>query len=110
MKLFQTYQGLLPVLIGYDKLKKYGFKAPNPIKKYLCRFTSILGYFVLVGSIFLTGGSIAFVAKTFREYTDNVPILITAANDTLIFVTLRWRFTEIFEMIKNYEILIEERK
>lgn len=110
IRIFQTYQKLLPILIGYDKLNKYGFTAPNAIEKYLCCFTSKIGPIALIGGLMLTGGCIAFVANTVQEYTTNINMVFAAINDLLILISLRWRFIKVFQLIKQCENMIEDRK
>lgn len=110
MKLFQTYQKLLPLLIGYEKLCKFGFNAPNLTEKYLCSITSKIGPFALAGGIIVTGGCVAFVAKTIQEYTANINMVVAAINDLIILVSLRWRFVKAFQLIKHCEYMVEERK
>lgn len=110
MKYFESYQELLPFLIGYKRLKKYRIFAPNSFRKNLCRFISDYGCFTYAYGIFFMGGCLIFKAENFKEYTDNAYFLATLLNDTFLYVSLRWRFKDIFRMIDKCEHIIEWRK
>lgn len=109
MKLFRPLRKLIPFLVGYDILKEYDFKAPNAFRKYLCDFTSLLGYFVLVSGTILVGGFLVIDAKTFEEIHDHSYEFATGLNDTFYFVYIHWMCKHFFYLSNYYEQIIRKR-
>lgn len=110
MKLFQTFQKLLPILVGYDKLSKYDLNPSCPNQNYLFYFTSRFANFVFLTSIIDSACCLIFVASTVQEYTDNVVLFAAAANDTFGFIMLRLRLDKMFDLGIRCEKMIKERK
>lgn len=111
MKLFQMYKKLLPVFLGYNKkLEAHGFTAPNSIEKIFYYSTNICGYILITVSTIVTGGSLIYMASTLQEYTDNTIMFAALLNDALLFVSLRWRFESVLNLIESLEQMIEKRK
>lgn len=109
MKLFPPLRKLMPFLVGYNTLKEYGFVAPNVFRRYLCDFTSLLGYVVLVSGTSLAGGFLAFEAKTFEEFHDHFYEFATGLNDTFYLAYIHWMCKHFFDLNTYYEQTIQKR-
>lgn len=109
MKLFEPVRKVLPILVGFDVLSKYGITAPNVFQQNLCRFTSLFGYVILSSSVLLMGGFFAFEATNFLDYSDNFYAFETLLIDTFYFTSIQWLYKNIFELNECYEKLIDER-
>lgn len=110
MKLFAVYRKLLPILIGFEKLERFGFCPSSSLQKYLYRFTSLMGYFVFVAGLILAAGFLAYQAETAQEYAENTNMLITLLCDTFYIFSLRWRFKTCLQLIELCASIIEERE
>lgn len=110
MKLFQPLRNLMPFMVGYDKLQANGFVAPNAYRKYICKFTSLLGSIVLVTSTIIVGGFMVFDARTFEKISGHFYDFATALNDTFYFLLMDSVCIRIFELNDNFEDIIERRQ
>lgn len=110
MKLLQPLRKMMPFLVGYDVLKKYGFVAPNTFRKYFCTLTCSLGFVVLVSATVLVGCFLALEAKTFEEISGHFYEFATGINDTFYFISMHWMCKQLFELIDIYERIIKKRK
>lgn len=102
MELFTPVRKLLPILVGYDVLLEYDIIAPNLFQKNLCRYTSFLGYIVLLSGVILVFGFLAFEGNKFEDYTDNFFAFITLLNDTFYFLSMPWLCRDILKMNEYY--------
>lgn len=109
MELFKPFRKLSPILVGYNLLAKYGISAPSASQKYLCRFTSLFGYFALGCGFILGYGFIAYEANTFQEFSDVFYGFITLINDAFYFVYMPWFCRNAFELNKQFVDVIKER-
>lgn len=110
MKLFQPLREIIPFLVGYANLEEFGFVAPNEFRNSLCRFTSFLGYVVLVSGTISSGGFLAFEAESFEEIHDHFYEFATGLNDTFFFICMHYMCRQFFELNDNYEHIIKRRK
>lgn len=101
---------LTPFLVGYDMLEEFGLMAPNAFRKYLCSFTSLLGYVMLVSGTILTGASLVFEAETFDEISEHFYEFITLLIETFYLILIHWLCKEFFEINDNYERIIKKRE
>lgn len=109
MRYFQTYRNLLPFLVGYGNLSKYGITAPNRFRKYLFDFTSCMGYFMFTSGLLLEIAYLIFEAENLHNYADSVYLIATIASDFINFISLRWRYSKCFKLITAYKQIIEKR-
>lgn len=107
MKLFRE---LMPFVVSYGNLEEFGFVAPNRFRKYLCDFTSLLGYVVLVSGTLLAGGFLAFEAETFEEIYEHFYEFATGLNYTFYFISTHWMCKQFFELNDSYEEIIKKRE
>lgn len=101
---------LLPILVGFDVLSKYGVITPNPMKKYLFRFTSFFGYVILSIIVILMCGYFVFDAKSFYDYSDNIYGFYAIVMSTIYFMLMPRHCKNMFELNMHYEHLIYERE
>lgn len=110
MKLFQPLRKVMPFLVGYDILEEYGFVAPNQFQKYLCCFTSLFGYVVLVSATTLMSGFLIFEAENFQEIHNHFYEFATGFNDTIYFVYIHWMCGYYFSLNDKFEQITTKSK
>lgn len=109
MQYFQAYQNLLPFLVGYGNLAKYGITAPNRFQKYLFNFTSCMGHFMFTSGLLLEIAYLTLEAKNLHNYADGLYLVATLVCTFISYISLRWRYSKCFQLIDSYKIIIEER-
>lgn len=109
MELFKHFYIVIPILVGYNLLEKYGFSARSAFHKILCRLTSLFGYFVLGYGLILGTGYMVVEANTFQKFSDNFYAFITVVNDTFYFLYMPWFCENALALNKRYVDVIEER-
>lgn len=80
------------------------------MQKSLFRISSISTYLMFGFGLIATCGFLAFSAKTIQEYANTATVAAAVLNYTFVFISLRWRYQKVFELIEKCENLIEERK
>lgn len=110
MKVFEKYQKMIPLIVGYDNLAKYGVTAPNPLQKYLCNISNRIGFWVFLSGIIFAGGFIAFEAQTLQEYSDNSYIVLALTNATITYLAMKWKSVTTFQSFGKIQKIIENRE
>lgn len=110
VKLFQSYQKWLPLMVGYDILARSDINAPNPIHRYACQFTHKTGYFALTGGLILAAGYLTFEATILQEYSDNFYIFAALLLNTFFYLSMTYKTETVLDLIKQFENIVDERK
>lgn len=110
MELFKHFYKIIPILVGYSLLKKFGLLPRSEFRKYLCRFTCLLGYLVLGTGLILGSGYIVFEANTFQEFSDDFYGFITLVNDSFYFLYMPWFCENTLELNMRFVAVINERE
>lgn len=100
----------MPFLVGFDILEVNGFVAPNRFRKYLCDFTSVMGYVVLVTATIMASGFLAFEAETYEEISEHFYEFATVLNETFYLIFIHCKCRQFFELTDNYEQIVKKRK
>lgn len=110
MKLFQKYQKMIPFMVGYDILAKYGIIASNSFQKHFCNISNSMGCYVFLSGIICAGGFLVFEAQTLQEYSDNFYIVLALINGTVSYVAIKFKCEIAFQLFKKIEEIIKNRK
>lgn len=110
VKLFQSFQKWLPLMVGYDILAKSNINAPNVVQRYACQVTHQVGYFTLTGGLFLAVGFLAFEASKLEEYSDNFYIFASLLLNAFFYISIKYKTETVLNLIKRFEIIVNERK
>lgn len=105
-----SIRNLIPLLVGFDNLEEFGIVAPNRFRKYLCDFTSLMGYVVLLSATIISSGFLAFEAETYDEISEHFYEFTTVLNETFYLIFIQCKCKQFFELIGNYELIIQKRE
>lgn len=110
VKLFQSFQKWLPLMVGYDILATSDIYAPNKIHRYACHFTHQTGYFTLSVGLILAVGFLTFEATKLQEYSDNFYIFSSLLLNTFFYFSMTYKTDTVIKLIKRFETIVDERK
>lgn len=101
---------MIPFMVGYDILTKYGVFASNSFLTQLCNISNSIGCYVFLSGIAVAGGFLAFEAQTLQEYSDNFYILLALINGTVSYAAIKFKTEMAFQLFGKIEEIIKNRK
>lgn len=100
MKIFQCVRNKFGIL---------GIYQPQPNVPILNQRNSI-AIVVYIQFLILTMKFLIFETQTFRELADSVFITVTCILKVICFAVTLWKISDIFDLMDNFEGVIQERK
>lgn len=110
VKLFQSFQKWLPLMVGYDILAKSGIKASNSMQRYACQLTHQAGYFTFFVGLSLAIGFLTCEATKLQEYSDNFYIFSSLLLNAFFYISIKYKTDTIINLVKRFERIVDERK
>lgn len=101
---------MIPFMVGYDILAKYGDFASNSFQTHFCNISNSIGCYVFMSGIAAAGGFLAFEAQTLQEYSDNFYILLALINGTVSYAAIKFKTEMAFQLFEKIEEIIKNRK